>query len=127
MSWSQVRREENKGSLSLFSTWSLSIYVTVFSKHLPDCPGQEEAPNGTKEKRLKGSGGLWRLCHSTQECVRALKASSVSVSVSCQLMHHLMERLWLKNNNDNFIKLPQLWVALFINFMILRSYAHLLI
>lgn len=35
----------------------------VFSEHLLDWPGQEEASNGTKEKRLKGSGGSWSVCH----------------------------------------------------------------
>lgn len=63
MSWSYVWVEENKSPVSLFSTLSLSIYITVFSEHLLDWPGQEEAPKGTKEKRLKVSGGSWRLCH----------------------------------------------------------------
>lgn len=85
--------EESKGPLSLFSTLSVSVYVTVFSEHLLDWPGQKEAPNGTKEKRLKGSGGSWRLGHLSPGTFKSAEASSVSISISCHLVHHLMERL----------------------------------
>ncbi|XP_005627980.1 tRNA wybutosine-synthesizing protein 2 homolog isoform X2 [Canis lupus baileyi] len=56
------------GMPPLCSTWLKKVDPETqgsafFSEHLLDWPGQEEASNGTKEKRLKGSGGSWSVCH----------------------------------------------------------------
>lgn len=81
--------EENKSSSSLVSTLSISIYITVFSEHLLDWPGQEEASNGTKEKRLEGPAGSWRVCHLSPGVCTVPKAAFVGISIGCRLMHPL--------------------------------------